>query len=269
MKQGLAVAAITFACACGGGGGAGRANDGAGPSGGGAEPFATYATYACFRAEVPATATRPAGPRGLCMRSLDDCRIARRTFLDALASELGAKAAVGATECEARDRAHCAVAEPAGKAAYNACGPDLAICNWVKGNLERGGGAKVGACKEFPGSRLDLLAVEPIDFRMWCFRDDLSAGGADCQSSLLACESMVQGLAAKGVVKPRAWPDGSLCAAQEKVVCYRQLHRTQERIKLICTPTFDECQARSADVRGADFEVVGSCGLVTGNKPWS
>lgn len=255
--------ALTLLAGCGGGSES-KAQPG-GPTG---NPPVVAESYACFRVDAPATQTTPAGPRGMCARSVDDCNIARGTVLDSLAKELGPDAALAPTACGPQDRVHCTNVVTEAGASYNACGPDAAICSWLKGNLVAAGKAQTGECLEFPSSRLNLPAVAPIGFHMWCFRDQTTSAGSDCQPTQRACETKVTALSNQGIVKPLAWPDGALCARHDKVVCYPQLQRAQEQVKFICTPSFEECQARQSEVRGPDFQVLGACGLVTGNKPW-
>jgi hypothetical protein len=267
MIGALVAVLLVSLCACGGG--SARSSELGSPPREAPPAAATpdAGSYVCFRAEVPATESVAAGPRGLCSRSVDDCRLARGALLDALAAELGTTGSVTASECAARRSAFCTVMT-ADDGSANMCTPDAETCSSVRANLERGGRRTTSDCIEFPASRLDLPAVKPIDFRMWCFRDATTRAGSDCQGTQRACELMANGLAARGVVKPQPWPDGALCAVQEKVVCYAQLDRKREQVKFICTPSFEECQARASEVRGPDFEVVGPCGVVTGNKPW-
>jgi hypothetical protein len=266
MLPALAFLLTVMIGACGGS--SARTDQVAAPTGAPGSAAPDLGSYVCFRVEAPATKAMPAGPRGLCARSVDDCQLARRTVLDTIAGELGPTTSVPATECTPRTTAYCTVAVADQGGAGNACAPDPETCALVKTALERDGHTKTSECIEFPSSRLDLLAVRPIDLRMWCFRDQKTPAGADCEATPTACERMVNKLAAQGIVKPAPWADGDLCQAEDKVVCYPQLNRKQEQARMICTPSFEACQARAAEPKGADFQVLGTCGVVTGNKPW-
>lgn len=267
MKRSRAFLAVMAVSACGG------SRPEVAPEGPPRAPASDSATlarfpgYVCFRVDAPATKTVPAGPRGMCAPTVDECQIGRRTVLDSLTAELGNGVSLAATECQERETAVCTHVVRGDGPSYNACGPEAAICSWMRGNLARSGTATTGPCLEHPASRRNLPAVEPIEFRMWCFRDQTTPAGSDCVATQRDCEDKVKRLVTQGALQPRAWSEGAFCAAHDRVVCYPQLDRRREQVLHICTPSFEECQARAGAPKGADFEVLGGCGLVTGNKP--
>jgi hypothetical protein len=200
------------------------------------------------------------------MRTLDECQVQKRSIAS-LISQQQIDPTVSVSECQARDRAVCSFVVPTDGRAYNTCATDAPSCETMRTSAEAKGSAP-GACIEFPSSRRNLPAVTGVDFHMSCFRDKRDRANADCQPTPSACEDKAKGLVARGFLNPLPWNDGAVCETRDKVVCYPQLQRVDEQVVFICTSSFEECQARASQSRGPDFQVVGECAVVTGNKPW-